>query len=87
MDLVKRANQLLAAKKFVELDLVIDKLRTKNPRLPRLCLRRAILGDVKELEKCFDQYLDRFDKVQFESTDRGITEARPRKIRGGIDHR
>jgi tetratricopeptide (TPR) repeat protein len=65
MDLVKRANQLLAAKKFGELDLVIDELRPEDPQIAEeLCLQKwAILGDTKELEKCFDEYLDRFDKV------------------------
>ena len=65
MDLVKRANQLLAAKKFGELDLVIDKLRAKEPQIAHeLCLQKwANLGDTKELEKCFDEYFDRFDNV------------------------
>ena len=65
MDLVKRANQLLAAKKFGELDLVIDKLRAKEPQIAyELCLQKwANLGDTKELEKCFDEYFDRFDNV------------------------
>ena len=91
MDLVKRANQLSSPKKFGELDLVIDKLRGKEPQIAsELCLQKwANLGDTKELEKCFDEYLEQYDTVPASNrlTLQILAEVRPRKIRRGIDHR
>ena len=65
MDLIDKANELLRQKKFGELDLVIEELSESDPKVAKeLSLQKwADLGDQKELEKTFDEYLEEYPDI------------------------